>query len=415
MSTRMDVESSRVNEIDLLRFLAAFCVVIFHYAFRGYAAEGRSDLPYPLLAPIAKYGYLGVELFFLISGFVILMTAARGDLRSFAVSRFVRLYPAFWACCTITFVAILLIGGGRYSASITQYLVNMTMLSGFVGVPSIDGVYWSLFVELQFYGLIAALLLIGRIHQAQGFLLLWLGATILLEFVPINALRFLLIADYSAYFIAGAMCFLIWSSGMTLMRMAAIFLSLLLALHGALGGLAQFERHYSTQMNLFVITGIITTYFVVMLLIATRRIGFLGRRRWLIAGALTYPLYLIHQNLGFMIFNLAYPVINQHVLFWGTILLMLGTAYAVHVLIERSYSPILKRIANDAIDQSARHLSRLRESVFGRAPPGTVTGPQRETTSLDEAEAGNGLPPPASQALASTIASTSASRSNPHL
>lgn len=372
MPTRVDVASDRVNEIDLLRFLAAFCVVIFHYAFRGHAADGRSDLPYPLLAPIAKYGYLGVELFFLISGFVILMTAARGDLRSFAVSRFVRLYPAFWACCTITFVAILLIGGGRYSASISQYLVNMTMLSRFVGVPSIDGVYWSLFLELQFYGLIAALLLIGRIHQAQGFLLLWLGATIFLEFVPINALRFLLIADYSPYFIAGAVCFLIWSNGMTLMRAAAILMSLMLALHGALDSVAQFERHYSTQMSLSVIAGIITSFFVVMLLIATRRIGFLGRRRWLIAGALTYPLYLIHQNLGFMVFNIAYPIINQHVLFWGTILLMLGIAYAVNVQIERAYSPMLKRMANQAIDHSARHLSRRRKSLVGRTPPDPV-------------------------------------------
>src|SRR3970040_1048153 len=175
MSMRRDVASNRVNEIDLLRFLAAFCVVVFHYAFRGYAADGRSDLPYPLLAPIAKYGYLGVKLFFLISVFVILMTAARGDLRSFAVSRFVRLYPAFWACCTITFIAIVLVGGGGYSASLTQ----------------------SLFVELQFYGLVAAVLLIGRIHQAQGFLLLWLAATVALKVVPIDALRFLLIADYS--------------------------------------------------------------------------------------------------------------------------------------------------------------------------------------------------------------------------
>lgn len=370
MSTRIDVARNRVNEIDLLRFLAALSVVIFHYAFRGYAADGRSDLPYPLLAPIAKYGYLGVELFFLISGFVILMTAARGDLRSFAVSRFVRLYPAFWACCTITFIAIVLVGGGRYSASLTQYLVNMTMLSRFVGVPSIDGVYWSLFVELQFYGLVAALLLIGRIHQAQGFLLLWLAATVALKVVPIDALRFLLIADYSPYFIAGAMSFLIWSNGMTLVRMAAIFISLMLALHGALSGVAQFESHYATQMNQSVIAGIITAFFVAMLLIATRRIGFLGRRRWLIAGALTYPLYLIHQNLGFMLFNIAYPAINVHLLFWGTITLMLGISYAVHVLIERRYSPTLKRMANHAIDGSAQLLSRLRKSVSGKASPG---------------------------------------------
>lgn len=360
MSARVEVATSRVNEIDLLRFLAALIVVVFHYAFRGHAADGMSDLPYPLLAPIAKYGYLGVELFFLISGFVILMTASRSDLRGFVVSRVVRLYPAFWACCTLTFVAILLIGDGRFTATPTQYLVNMTMLSGFVGVPSIDGVYWSLFVELQFYALVAMLLLAHRIHQAQGFLLLWLGASVLLEVFPVYALRFVLITDYAAYFIGGAMCFLVWSGGATPLRMAAIAASLLLALHGAIGGVEQFERHYATRMNRLVIAGTVTVYFAVMLLVATRRVGILGRRRWLVAGALTYPLYLIHQNVGFMVFNLAYPGIDPHLLFWGTVVLMLGVAHAVHVLIERRGSPALKRAAIRGVDGAARWASRLR-------------------------------------------------------
>ncbi len=60
------VDNNRLNTIDLLRFAAAVLVVFYHYAFRGYAADGMSVMPYPLLAPIAKYGYLGVDLFFLI-------------------------------------------------------------------------------------------------------------------------------------------------------------------------------------------------------------------------------------------------------------------------------------------------------------------------------------------------------------
>jgi peptidoglycan/LPS O-acetylase OafA/YrhL len=114
----------RVNEIDFLRFFAALMVVFFHYSFRGYAADGMSTMPYPLLAPVAKYGYLGVELFFLISGFVILMTASTGSLKKFIVSRFARLYPAFWACCTVTFLTIVTIGGKYYSASIGQYFIK---------------------------------------------------------------------------------------------------------------------------------------------------------------------------------------------------------------------------------------------------------------------------------------------------
>src|SRR5690242_6045430 len=100
-------------------------------------------MPYPLLAPYAKYGYLGVNLFFMISVFVILMTAARRSLVPFVVSRLARLYPAFWFCCTLTFLTTLLIGGEQYSATVPQLLINLTMLSGFFHVAAIDGVYWS--------------------------------------------------------------------------------------------------------------------------------------------------------------------------------------------------------------------------------------------------------------------------------
>jgi len=118
----------------------------------------------------------------MISGFVILMTAANGSFLGFAVSRVVRLYPAFWVCCTITFLFTVFLGGERYSATLGQYLVNMTMLSDFLGVEPIDGVYWSLFVEIRFYILVALVLIIGRIHQVQALLVVWLLASAALEF-----------------------------------------------------------------------------------------------------------------------------------------------------------------------------------------------------------------------------------------
>ena len=72
------VNAKRFYELDLLRFVAAFSVVLYHYSFRGYAADGLSALPYLALAPVTKYGFMGVDLFFLISGFVIMMTASGG-------------------------------------------------------------------------------------------------------------------------------------------------------------------------------------------------------------------------------------------------------------------------------------------------------------------------------------------------
>ena len=341
----------RAHEIDLLRFLAALAVVLFHYAFRGYAADGLSSMPYPLLAPYAKYGHLGVDLFFMISGFVILMTAAKGSLVTFIVSRVVRLYPAFWVCCTVTFLLTMVIGGERYSATFPQFLLNLTMLSGFFYVQAIDGVYWSLLVEVQFYGFIALLLLVRKIHEAESFLLAWLMASMLLEIHPIEILRRLLIVDYSAYFIGGAMCFLIWSEGVSLRKVFALIAAWALSIDQAVMTLPSLERYYHTVMNVYVVGGIVTSFFGMMYLVAVRHTGVLGRMKWLTLGAITYPLYLLHQYIAYMVFNIAYPSINAHILLWGTLAVMIGIAFGVHIVVEKPVAPRLKTTLTSAINR----------------------------------------------------------------
>lgn len=347
------MRGARVNELDLLRFLAALSVVFFHYTFRGYAADGLSVMPYPLLAPFAKYGYLGVDLFFIISGFVILMTAANGSLQGFIVSRVVRLYPAFWACCTITAALTLAMGGGRFHASLGQYLVNMTMLSEFAGVPSIDGSYWSLFVELKFYVLVAIVLLAGRIHRAPALMAGWLLVSVFLEIAPSYTASYFLVADYSAYFIAGATCFRIWSKGNSRSKMAMLGLCWCLAIWQSFHRAAATAKNLHTELDPFVVAAIVTGFFAIILLVSLRRTGAWGRSKCVLAGALTYPLYLLHQNVGFMLFNAAYPRINPHIVLWGTLLIVLGMAFAVHAWVENRFALRLKNALT-------RRLSALR-------------------------------------------------------
>jgi peptidoglycan/LPS O-acetylase OafA/YrhL len=345
--------SARVNEIDLLRFIAAFIVMLFHYTFRGYAADQYSVMPFAPSAAMFKYGFLGVELFFLISGFVILMTASSGSLRKFVVSRLVRLYPAYWVCCTATFLAILAIGGERFTATFGQYLVNMTMLNEFVGVASIDGVYWSLAVEMKFYALVAMVLLIGQIHRAELFLLLWLIASVLLDMAPADAiavsrLRSIFVVDAAYYFIAGATCYLVYANGISLGRLAIIFVAWLMALWMTLRSLSDFEIRYHAVLDPIVISMLVTAFFLAIVLVATRNTGALAKRRWITLGALTYPLYLIHQYIGYMIFNIAYPAVNPHILLWGTVALMLVLAYCVNTQVEVRFSRRFKDLLNRA-------------------------------------------------------------------
>ncbi|MBJ6982710.1 acyltransferase [Luteimonas sp. MC1572] len=361
------MSQGRLNEIDLMRFVAALAVVFFHYAFRGVAADDMSLMGYPALAPVARYGFLGVQLFFMISGFVILMTAARGSLRAFVVSRVVRLYPAFWACCTLTVLVTLAIGGTRFSVTLPQYLANMTMMSEFIGVESIDGVYWSLFVEIRFYAMVALLLVLGRIHQAPAFMVAWLLASLALTLFPVEALRRLLATDSAAYFVAGAACYLMWSNGPSRGRVAMLLASWTLAVFQTARWVPQFEAHYGTTLDMRVLVAIISAFFVAMLLVSLRLTGAFGARRWVALGALTYPLYLLHQNIGFMLFNLAWPA-NTHVVFWGTLALVLVASHAVHVLVERRHAARFKAWAEAAWDGGVRLAGRVRAYALAKYP-----------------------------------------------
>lgn len=357
---------ARVNEIDLLRFLAALSVVVYHYAFRGYAADGLSSMPYAPLAPLAKYGYLGVELFFMISGFVVLMTAAASEnVRDFIISRVVRLYPAFWACCTITYLVT--VGFGAPGAvTLNQFLVNLTMLSGLSKFQPIDGAYWSLLVEIRFYALVGVVIAIGRIRQAQALLIVWLLGCVVLEVLrtdaapllqlsspPLRYLRYLLIVDYCAYFVAGATCYLIWSKGLSAPRLATVAVSWALALCQCLPKLREFEKTFNTQMNTTVVIIIISVFYAALLLVALRKTALFARLRWPLAGAISYPLYLLHQNIGYLIFNHLYPALSPHLLMVATMAFVIAAAYAVHVMVERRVSARLKAMLTTKLNRRA--------------------------------------------------------------
>ena len=333
----------RLNELDLLRFLAAMAVVFFHYAFRGYAKGDMSEMPYPLLAEPAKYGYLGVELFFMISGFVILMTASSNNLKAFFISRVVRLCPAFWVCCTLTFLITLAIGQPRYSATVYQYLINMTFLSDLTGVLPIDGVYWSLFVEIQFYLMISIVLGLRKIEKIETCLVLWLMISATAEILGFEKLRSILITDYAAYFTAGATFYLVWAKGFTKTRVALLAGALALACYTAIAWAQLLEPKYSTQYDSLIVCSIIVVFFAAFFLIATNRTGTVGTLNWTVLGALTYPLYLLHQMIGFMIFNIAYPAVNPHLVLWGTLALMISTSYIIHKDIEVPFASLLKK------------------------------------------------------------------------
>ncbi|WP_244098374.1 acyltransferase family protein [Burkholderia ambifaria] len=369
---------SRIPELDVLRFIAATAVVFFHYAFRGYAADDLTTMHYPALEPVAQYGFLGVHLFFMISGFVILMTVGDGSLKRFIASRASRLLPAFWVCCTLTFLVALAIGGDRFVVTWPQYLVNMITLGGGFGADPIDGAYWSLGAELRFYRLVGILLIIGQIHRAERWLFVWLVATVLVELFPFIKLKGFLVTDYAGFFIAGAACFLIRARGLSRSRIVLVCSAWALSLFHEFQLLPNFSENFGKPLNPATVAAVMTSFFVVMLALALRRTPVLTSSRWVWFGAVSYPLYLIHQNVGYMLFNEVGSAIDQVVMFWGVVAAAIGAALLLHIAVEKPAAGPLKRRMLHALEALQhyvpariarwRHEQIRRSGMVDRAP-----------------------------------------------
>ncbi|HDR9119423.1 TPA: acyltransferase, partial [Burkholderia vietnamiensis] len=93
--------------------------------------------------------------------------------------------------------------------------------------------------------------------------------------------------------------------------------------------------HFRLDLSPVVIGIVMTSFFVVLLGLALRRTPILHGSRWAWFGAVSYPLYLIHQNVGYMLFNLTDATANSDVLFWSVIAAAIAFALMVHVAVEK--------------------------------------------------------------------------------
>jgi peptidoglycan/LPS O-acetylase OafA/YrhL len=152
---------TRIDLLDGLRVVACLSVVIFHYAFRGAAAHDLTSVSLPGISGAAKYGFLGVQLFFMISGFAIAFSAQGRTAGSFALARLIRIYPGFLICMSVSATLSLVFADPGYVVTWGQWLANLGINAPFFGHGYIDGVYWSLVYEVKFYVLFGALLLLG--------------------------------------------------------------------------------------------------------------------------------------------------------------------------------------------------------------------------------------------------------------
>lgn len=346
----------RIEGLDILRLFAALSVVLFHYAFRGAAADDLTRVSLPALVPVAKYGYLGVDLFFVISGFVIAWSAEGRNWLQFSVARFARIYPAFIVCMSATFLVTWLLGSPRFETSVYQWAANLLVFSPAFGEPFMDGAYWSIAYELVFYGWVALFVATGLFPRyMQLILIVWLGLSMLNEHVlDSGLLQKLLVTDHSGFFAVGVLLYLFRRGHRGPLPWTLLALSVLVALDQVLIGAVWLREHYRIAANDAVL--ILSTLGAIALVAAASSVRKMPIPAAIVAaiGGLTYPLYLLHQQAGFIIFNRLEGALPAPAIAALTAALMIVAAWAVWRFVEPPLRRAIYRLANRPLAVVAR-------------------------------------------------------------
>ncbi|MGW3622395.1 acyltransferase family protein [Streptomyces sp. NPDC000880] len=351
----------RISALDGLRLLAALMVVAYHYMALYGGWTNRGEAIFPAAFPFTAYGWLGVEFFFLMSGFVICMSCWGRSLGDFFVSRVSRLYPAYWFAVLATTAVLLLVPGGQDSLPVADVLTNLTMLQEPLGVGKVDGVYWTLFAELRFYLLFALIAWRGLTYRrVLAFCCVWAAAGMLFAKSGDSALQLLIMPNYCWYFIAGMAFFLMYRFRPNLMLTGVVLVCFGAALPSAHDTWSRSLGYFKQSIPFWPVVAVLAVCFGAMALVATGKLGWM-KWRWLpYAGALTYPLYLLHQYIGWELIGALGDRLPPYTVLALVTGGMLVASWLVHRLIERPVGRLLRPRLSGALSEAAARGERRR-------------------------------------------------------
>lgn len=331
----------RLPFLDLLRFFAAFAVMAMHIIVRGFPNDSYYAYSFGTYGDLVKYNYLAVNLFFMISGFVIFLTAQNRSVKHFCISRFLRLYPAFWLACTVSFVVSYLYLQEIFNPSLIRYIANMTMLNGFFNIQYIDNVYWTLFVELKFYLLTMVVIYFRKVENAEQILWIWLLISAVNYFIHNQLVQSIFITDYASFFFSGAMLFIISNDGFKVnwKRVLFLMLSFLLGFLNENITLSFKTTHYGYEFSSIGLFSILLSIYICFIIAITYRAEKQQASKLQQIcqklGAASYPLYLIHFNISLAALNLfSSDGVNRYFVAVGLIALLPIIAYLISKYFE---------------------------------------------------------------------------------
>ncbi|MFL0399010.1 acyltransferase family protein [Micrococcus luteus] len=350
------VPGPRFRELDGLRGIAALAVVFSHYT-----GAHNSHYPQdPAAFHDAAWGAAGVQLFFIISGFVIFMSA-RGARRpsDFAISRAARLYPPYWISLVFAVVLLLLHPVPGFPFTWGQALVNLTMVQRWVGVDNVVDVYWTLAVEMQFYVIILILLYLTRCRLSDR-VVLWgslawsvISWAVVLFTAPhvgsdpqrdplwVKLLNNATVAEYAPLFVLGMALYIARQTGQHRGWVAAAAVS-------AVG-----STFVMRGMPLALEVLVVVLLAVTVMLRKRTSVLLLAPVQWY--GKISYSLYILHAIPGYILIHALWPYVGRN-------MAMLVALAVVSVL-----AWALQKYGEEHLGRAAkRGLTRVRSVVDAR-------------------------------------------------
>ena len=362
--------AGRVYLLDLLRVVAVAMVALFHFGYRGAIDQHYQLFAFPELASLGRYGFFGVELFFIISGYVIVYSVAGRTMTEFAIARMVRLYPTFWLCCLLTTAFVLLGQQSKLTVGPLDALLNLPIVTaGKAGTSFIDSAYWSLAIEIQFYVLVAL------IHRFMRSLVVGLLAWTLLV-VPVIAVEIATGralpypgASFVGFFAVGAAIYFLRAQGVRTLSLLLLAAGIAAALGKTYllqaGANAKYDAGLSLPLcfALMLLSGV-SVYWATGVDVRSRAL----RGLLMFAGGLTYPFYLLHQNIGYTGINQLSPAVGRWPALALTLLAIVLLSAAVYQWFDLPVRRGLKRLLDRTI------VGRRSRADFVGTPEGSGPG-----------------------------------------
>ncbi|MFE5089313.1 acyltransferase family protein [Streptomyces sp. NPDC056638] len=332
----------RLYALDALRVLAALSVLFFHFTGVDAATKANWGVNpkqlFPWLFPVTSYGSYGVQLFFIISGFVICLSAWNRTPGQFVRARFLRLFPAYWFSSVVAFLVWRVLPDGQRTApSISDSLTNLTMFQVPLSARHLVGAYWTLWVELTFYLIFLVVLWKGiDYRRVSVFCWLWLLASVLVQQdkdVPL--LGIFAQPLNTALFVAGIAMYLMYRFGPDLRLWGLLGASWLVMQSDLVEHADNLRHNKGMDRDPYVALALVTVFYLLVLAVALRKVNWINWKWLSTAGALVYPLYLLHEELGWAMIRKLFGHLGAWPTLGLTTAALIALAWLVHRFVER--------------------------------------------------------------------------------